>query len=349
MKLAEFDYELPPELIAQEPASLRDASRLLVLDRRTGSVAHKMFSDLPSFLENGDVLLLNESRVIPARLKLVREGTGGKVEALLLRSLEPGVWEAMLKPSVKMKPGQHLMNPGSPSHAVLGVVKQVGEGKWVVREEEGAGADILSLGEAPLPPYIKREGTARREADLARYQTVYARVPGSVAAPTAGLHFTDAILGEIGKRGPEVVKFSLHVGMGTFTPVRAEDDITGHRMDPERFSVSAEGLAGIKAARDRKGRIVAVGTTGVRVLETIAPMIDAAARDGVEGETSLFITPGFDFRLTGAMLTNFHLPKSTPYILVSALAGLDLVRKAYAEAISERYRFLSYGDAMLVL
>jgi S-adenosylmethionine:tRNA ribosyltransferase-isomerase len=349
MKLSSFDYELPPELIAQQPAAERDSSRLLVLDRAAGTVSHKMFSDLPSFLHPGEVLLLNESRVIPARLRLAREGTGGKVEVLLLRSSAPGEWEALLKPSAKIKPGQRLVSPADPSRAVLVAVELAGEGRWKVREEEGAGADLLALGEAPLPPYIRREGNEMREADITRYQTVYARVPGSVAAPTAGLHFTDKILGSVRSAGAVVEKFSLHVGMGTFLPVRAENDISEHRMDAERFEVSAGTAKALRDAREGGRRIVAVGTTGVRVLETVAPRLDEAVRDGLTGETSLFITPGFDFMLTGAMLTNFHMPRSTPFILVSALAGLDLVKKAYAEAVRERYRFLSYGDAMLVL
>ena len=349
MKLSQFDYELPSELIAQKPESLRDSSRLLVLDRQVGSISHRKFSDLPSYFTPGDVLLLNESKVIPARLRLAREGSGGKVEVLLLRSSGPGEWDALLKPSVKMRPGQKLVSPISPMRPVLLVVGQIGEGKWTVREEEGAGEDLLSLGEAPLPPYIKREGSEQRESDLQRYQTVYARVPGSVAAPTAGLHFTESVLAAVSNSGAEVARFSLHVGMGTFLPVRSEENIMEHRMESERFEMSAVTALCIKSAREHKRRIVAVGTTGVRVLETIGPMLDAASRDGVQGETSLFITPGFDFMLTGAMLTNFHMPKSTPFILVSALAGVDLVKRAYAEAIRERYRFLSYGDAMLVL
>jgi len=349
MKLSSFDYELPPELIAQEPASARDSSRLLVLDRKKGAIIHRKFADIPSFFSPGDVLLLNESRVIPARLRLVREGSGGKVEVLLLRSSGPGEWDALLKPSVKMKPGQRLVLPDTPLRPILSVAGQIGEGKWTVREEEGAGADLLSLGEAPLPPYIKREGTEKRTEDLRRYQTVYARVPGSVAAPTAGLHFTETVLEAVRASGAVTVNFSLHVGMGTFLPVRAEEDIMEHRMDPERYEIPAETVSALRSVRERSGRITAVGTTGVRVLETIAPRINSSTRDGLKGETALFITPGFNFLLTDSMLTNFHMPRSTPYILVCALAGLDLVRKAYAEAVRERYRFLSYGDAMLVI
>jgi len=349
MKLSSFDYELPPELIAQEPAQARDASRLLVLDRRTGAISHGKFTDLPSFFQPDEVLLLNESKVIPARLRLAREESGGKVEVLLLRSSGPGEWDALLKPSVKMKPGQRLVLPDKTAQPVLKVVRLIGDGKWTVSEEEGAGASLLALGEAPLPPYIRREGTVRREDDLARYQTVYARVPGSVAAPTAGLHFTDEVLEGVKAAGARVSRFSLHVGMGTFLPVRAEENILEHRMEAERFEVPGETAECLRQARERRSRIVAVGTTGVRVLETIAQRLDGAAKDGIRGETALFITPGFDFVLAGAMLTNFHLPKSTPYILVAAFAGIDLVRKAYADAVRERYRFLSYGDAMLIL
>ena len=350
VKLSEFNYDLPPELIAQEPLPSRASSRLFVMDRKKGGFLHRAFADLPSFLRKGDVLLINESRVIPARLRLVRGGSGGKVEVLLLRSRGLGDWEAQLKPSARMRPGQRLVRADSPEQVILTVAGQTGEGRWTVREGDGAGGNLLGLGEAPLPPYIKREPGGRQRAyDLERYQTVYARVPGSVAAPTAGLHFTEEMLSAVRGAGADIARFSLHVGMGTFSPVRAEADISGHRMEPERYEISPESVQALKGVRDRGGRMVAVGTTGVRVLETIGPALDSLAGTGASGETGLFITPGFEFRFTGAMLTNFHLPKSTPFILLAALAGLEPVRKAYAEAVRERYRFLSYGDAMLVI
>lgn len=343
MLLSEFDYDLPLELIAQVPARLREESRLLVLDRRSGSVAHRSFGDFPSLLAPGDLLVLNESRVIPARLRLAKQGTGGKAEVLLLRQSGGGKWEALVKPSARFREGMELERPDSPGRAVLRLEKRSGGGKWLVSLPDG-GVE----GETPLPPYIHRDGDpALRALDRERYQTVFARVPGSVAAPTAGLHFTDGTLARAGQAGAGIARCILHIGLGTFGPV-ADGEVEKHRMEPESYEIDARNAAKVREAHAAGKRIVAVGTSSVRVLETMAPSLGAAA-GGASGETALFISPGFQFRLTGAMLTNFHLPKSTPYILVAALAGLDLIRKAYAEAIREKYRFLSYGDAMLII
>lgn len=345
MLLDEFDYQLPPGLVAQVPARLRDESRLLVLGRADGAIAHRAFRDFPSLLNPGDLLVVNESRVIPARLKLVKPRTGGRVEVLLLRRVQDGGWEALVKPSARLKPGTMLERAGEPGRGVLELLSRGDAGKWMVRPVDGAGPELI--GETPLPPYIRRDGTeGLGDLDRERYQTVYAATPGSVAAPTAGLHFTPAVLDEVRARGAEVARCILHIGMGTFAPVTG-GQVEDHRMEPEAFELSPEAAEAVRRARAQRRRIVAVGTSAVRVLETLADRLDGGER-GFAGETSLFISPGFDFRVVGAMLTNFHLPRSTPLILVSALAGLDRIKAAYAEAVREKYRFLSYGDAMFI-
>jgi len=352
MQIDELDYDLPRDLIAQAPAPHREDSRLLVLDRASGSILHHAFAGLAGSLRAGDCVVLNETKVIPARLRLVKEGTGGGVDALLLREAEPGVWQALLKPGGRIRAGMRLAPAADPSRAVVAVEARDASGSWRVRELEKAGGGLPeSLGDMPLPPYIRRNGAvpgsdALRALDRERYQTVYARVAGSVAAPTAGLHFTCPVLDSLSAAGVETVKVVLHVGPGTFRPVTA-DRLEDHRMDAEPFEVGAAARSALRAALQAGRRIVAVGTTSARVLETLGP--EGLAKEGpARGETSLFILPGFAFRVAGALVTNFHLPRSTPLALVSAFAGLSLIRRAYAEAVAARYRFLSYGDAMLI-
>lgn len=321
---ADYDYYLPETLIAREPATKRDASRMLVLDRASGSIAHRTFSDLPKFLRPGDLALLNDTRVIPARLF----SDDARVELLLLEPLSPTSWKCFVKPGRRMREGATATFAGIPAR----VASVLDEGERII--EFQSPPDLDRIGHMPLPPYIKRPDTPE---DRERYQTVYARSAGAIAAPTAGLHFTPEILARI----PHTF-ITLHVGPGTFKPVSSER-ITDHAMHAERYVVSETAAAAINAA----SRVLAVGTTSVRTLET------AASEDGIvapgEGETSVFIHPGYRFKRTGALLTNFHLPKSTLIMLVSAFAGRETVLEAYRQAVRECYRFYSYGDCMLIL
>ncbi|MGZ4281636.1 MAG: tRNA preQ1(34) S-adenosylmethionine ribosyltransferase-isomerase QueA [Gaiellaceae bacterium] len=314
MKSSELDYSLPRELIAQRPPERRDSSRLLVYERANGEVRHRRFDELPDELAAGTLTVVNDTRVLPARLRLERPG-GGEAEVLLLERVgENGTWEGLARPSRKLRAGQRL--------GPVELVEPLGEGRWRLRlEGEPAG-------EAPLPPYITEP-----LADPERYQTVYAEHEGSAAAPTAGLHFTPELLAEL-----DVERVSLHVGLDTFRPV-AVDDLDEHELHSERYLVSARAWERVRAA----SRVVAVGTTTVRVLESVA--LGAP----LEGRTSLFVTPGFEFRRVDALLTNFHLPRSTVLALVMAFAGIEETRRLYRLAIEERYRFYSFGDAMLVL
>jgi len=340
MRLADFDYHLPPECIAQRPVDPRDASRLLVLDRQTGDLSHHTFRDLPRFLSPQDALVLNQTRVIPARLRGRKIPGGGKVELLLIKRLEACVWQAMvggrgLRPGVAVTIEDGL-------HAEI--LEDLGGPLRKVRFNQPITPLLDRLGEMPLPPYIK---TPLQNPD--EYQTVFARHPGSAAAPTAGLHFTPRLLKEIEGKGVAVVKITLHVGLDTFAPVTAEDP-QQHRIHREWCRVTPETAASLNATRNAGGRIVAVGTTSVRTLETAAR---AAEGDQVvapfEGPSDLFILPGFDFHAVDALLTNFHLPRSTLLMLVSAFAGRERILHAYQTAIDEGYRFYSFGDAMLIL
>ena len=321
MRSSELDYDLPADLIAQHPAERRDASRLLVLDRATGAVRHRSFADLPEELD-GHLTVVNDTRVVPARLRLRRE-TGGAVEVLLLEPLGAGVWEALARPSRRLRAGEGLRTAeAGPGGSAAELVAPLGEGRWRIRlEGEPAG-------ELPLPPYIHE-----RPGDPERYQTVYARDAGSAAAPTAGLHFTPELLS-----GLDHERITLHVGLDTFRPLTTEL-VEDHEIHGERYRVAPAAWARIEAAE----RVLAVGTTTTRVLETVAR---GAALDG---RSDLFITPGFAFRRVDALLTNFHLPRTTLLALVMAFAGVERTREAYALAIRERYRFYSFGDAMLVL
>ena len=345
MKTSDFDYHLPTHLIAQTPAEPRDSSRLLVLHRSSGSMEHRSFRDLPDYLDPGDVLVMNDSRVLRARLLGKCDGTGGRAELLLLQRVEPGVWKALAKPARPLRPG------------VLVKVPRAGREDLLVEvlEEQGDGVKTVCLscedgleqsGHLPLPPYIH----ARLE-DPERYQTVYAREPGSAAAPTAGLHFTDDLLQRVEARGVGLVFVTLHVGLDTFSPVRVADP-RSHRIHGEYFQLSAGAAWRLREARAGGGRVVAVGTTSVRVLEQAALGLDGETPGDLPataGWARIYILPGHRFRLVDAMVTNFHLPRTTLLMLVSSFVGRDQVLSAYREAIALEYRFYSFGDAMLIL
>ncbi len=327
MLVSEFDYELPPELIAQHPVPQRSASRLLHLDAASGTLQDLKFGDLPLLIEQEDVLVLNDTRVVKARLA-GRKSSGGKIELFIERALDEREALALIKASHPPAPGSEVFI------GKVAVKVEAREGElYRVRFSQDIHGVLERFGAVPLPPYIRH---APQAEDAERYQTVYAKVPGAVAAPTAGLHFDDGMLKKLERKGATIAKVTLHVGFGTFQPVRV-DDVEAHRMHRERYTVPELTM---KAAKGK--RVLAVGTTSLRALE-------AAARTGqLEGETDLFITPGFDFRVVKRLLTNFHLPRSTLLMLVSAFAGMENTRKAYAHAIAERYRFFSYGDAMLI-
>ncbi len=339
LRVADFDYDLPRELIAQEPLSRRDASRLLVLHRETGAIEHRLFKDLPSYAGQGDVLVFNDSRVIRARLHGHRQ-TGGSVEVFLLRPLGDDTWEALVKPGRKAPPGT-VVSFGDNFAAT--VLDRTATGGRVVRLESRIPVleAIECWGAVPLPPYIKK-----RLSSPDRYQTVYACEPGSVAAPTAGLHFSPEMLLALERAGARLSYVTLHVGLGTFRPVRVEE-VERHVMHEEHYHVSDAASRAISETKARKGRVIAVGTTVVRTLES-ATAAESSVRAG-DGWTSLFIYPGYRFRLVDAMLTNFHLPRSSLIMMVSAFAGRENVMQAYREAIEQRYRFYSFGDAMLVV
>jgi S-adenosylmethionine:tRNA ribosyltransferase-isomerase len=351
MHIREFDFELPSELIAQEPPARRGAARLLHLPRRGGPITHTMVSALPELLASGDLLVVNNTRVFPARLLGRRVPSGGAVECLLIGQLEPSsgdaeLWEALMHPGQKLKPGARVVFEGA--RRIHGeIVDRRFHGRRAVRlwtDDGGAVREAVdAIGHMPLPPYIKRED---RAADRDRYQTVFARARGSVAAPTAGLHFDDQLLERLRAREIETVEITLHVGYGTFQPVRV-NTIEEHHVEAERFEVTAAAATAINAALDAQRRVVAVGTTTTRTLEAVAATGAGRIAAG-SGTTDLFIHPGFEFRVVAGLLTNFHLPKSSLLMLVAAFAGRERVLEAYAEAVRERYRFYSYGDAMLI-
>ncbi len=356
MRTADFNFALPPELIAQQPASSRDGSRLLVLHRPDGRIEHQKFSDLPEFLRDGDVLVLNNSRVIPARLRGTNAKTGGKFEMLLLEENALNDWWAMLRPGKNARIGTRIIlrDTNDKPSTILATVADVndeGHRRLKISGTPDLRRELDSLGEIPLPPYIERRCLQAEDRD--RYQTVFARPAGSVAAPTAGLHFTEKLLDELRARGVKVCFVTLHVGLGTFAPVKAET-LTEHKMHAERFEIGEETALAVNEAKKSGQRVIAVGTTSVRVLESVAAQNQGKVNAG-KGKTSIFIHPPGDFKIVDALLTNFHLPCSTLLMLVSAFAapgeirGRETVLAAYAEAIRERYRFFSYGDAMLIL
>lgn len=342
MHISEFDYELPDDLIAQQPLAERDASRMLVLDRQTETWTDSTFREFPQYLRSNDVVVVNNSRVIPARLSGHRHETGGAVEIFLVREVEPQIWEALVRPGGRLRAGAQVVFGNGKLIAEL--LDQPGHELRRVRFEcDGSFETVLAeLGSTPLPPYIKRSDSS---ADRERYQTIYSRNPGAIAAPTAGLHFTDAVIEEIKSRA-SVAEVTLHVGYGTFEPVRV-DDVDQHSVSSEHFSISEEAAETINRARANGGRVIVVGTTTMRALES------SAADDGRviagAGEASLTIKPGYRFRIANALLTNFHLPRSSLLVLVSAFAGRELVLRAYGHAVEHRYRFYSYGDCMLIL
>ena len=346
-RLSSYQYELPKELIAQEPKAKRSTSRLLVLDRKGGLIRHMTFSDLPDLLSPKDLLVVNDTKVFKARLFCKKADTSGKVELLLLRPTgreAPSLWRAR----GRLREGQRLVvldqNLEDTGH-VLRVVSRRDDGNVTVAVEGGESLDQLleRYGRVPLPPYIRRSPTEPADRDVERYQTVFARKVGAVAAPTAGFHFDQELLQALEEKGIEIAKVTLHVGPGTFKPIR-DEDIRRHVVDPEWFELSEETASAINRVKDRGGRVVAVGTTVVRVLETVG--LPAKPRSGV---THLYILPGHRFKVVDALVTNFHLPGTSLLVLVSAFATRELVLRAYREAVSKRYRFYSYGDAMLIL
>lgn len=355
MQTSDFDYFLPEELIAQAPLAERDASRLLVLDRARNVLAHRIFPEWVDYLRPGDLLVMNNSRVIPARLRGIKTETGGEVEMLLCEETDLNVWWALLRPGKRVRPGTEIVLKnlrGDPTGITATVAKKNSKGHCLLRFRcDGNVQDFLpELGEIPLPPYIHRR--ADPELDAERYQTVYAREKGSVAAPTAGLHFSERIFARLREKRIGVCHVTLHVGLGTFAPVKAAS-VTDHAMHSERYMIPAETAALIAKTRSEGGRIIAVGTTSLRALESAAARGDGEVLPG-GGETRIFIYPPCRFRAADALLTNFHLPKSTLLMLVSAfaapgaLAGREIILAAYAEAVRERYRFFSYGDAMFI-
>ncbi len=342
MRTSDFDYNLPTELIAQTPLEPRDRSRLMVLKRNDGSIGHHQFFEIVDYLRDGDVLVFNDSRVLPARLSGRKLDTGGRAEFLLLHRLGDAVWEALVKPAKRVSIGTKVEIEGGNKTRVWAEVIGGGEdGTRVVSFSDEA--PLPQLGRVPLPPYIKSP-----LVDPERYQTVYARVLGSVAAPTAGLHFTPELLSKIERSGVRMLFVTLHVGLDTFRPVK-EDDPQEHPIHREYGSLSQEVATELSRAKTEGRRVICVGTTTVRLVEAAAQGRDLTKIQPFEGWADLFILPGYKFRVVGGVITNFHLPRSTVLMLVCAFAGRDFVEKAYQEAISQRYRFYSFGDAMLVL
>ena len=341
MKTSDFFYELPEELIAQDPLEDRTASRLLVLDRKTDKLEHKIFSDVINYLNPGDCLVINNTRVIPARLIGEKEGTGGKVEILLLKRRENDIWESMVKPGKKLRPGARVIfGDGRLKAEILEIAE---EGNRLVKfYYEGIFEEILdSLGEMPLPPYI-----THKLEDKEMYQTVYAKFDGSAAAPTAGLHFTNELLEKIRQKGIRIASITLHVGLGTFRPVKVED-VNNHHMHTEWYEVNNEAADIINETKKNGGRVICVGTTSCRTIESVAD--ENGLMSAKTGETDIFIYPGYKFKVMDGLITNFHLPESTLVMLVSAFAGKERILSAYETAVKERYRFFSFGDAMILL
>ena len=348
MRTELLDYELPKELIAQTPAHQRSASRLLVMDRTKKRLIDRVFTDITEYLGAGDCLVLNNTKVLPARF-FARRQTGAAIEGLFLTE-QSGLWQVMLKNARKVKEGEilQLLDHANQPLYQAKAVRRLDDGTWLIDADNGKSvrAILEKIGYAPLPPYIKRQKDEHLAAmDLARYQTVYAEKSGAVAAPTAGLHFTEELITELKAKGVRFANITLHVGAGTFKPVAAEN-LADHKMHSERFSITEEDARIINQTRKAKGRVIAVGTTSVRTLESIAQGDAVAA---AQGSTELFIMPGYQFKIVDAMVTNFHLPRSTLLALVAAFAGLDEILAAYRHAVEMKYRFYSYGDAMLII
>lgn len=341
MKREDFDFDLPEELIAQDPLVNRSDSRLLVVDKRTGQTTHKSFGNIIDYINPGDCLVINDTKVIPARLIGVKEETGAKIEVLLLKRHKDDIWETLVKPGKKARPGTRIaFGDGVLVGEVLDVVD---EGNRLIQfSYKGIFEEILDqLGQMPLPPYITHQ-----LEDKNRYQTVYAKHSGSAAAPTAGLHFTPELLRKIEEKGVNIARVTLHVGLGTFRPVKVED-ILEHHMHSEFYSIEEEAAEKINAAKESGHRVIAVGTTSCRTIESAAD--SNGKMHAASGWTEIFIYPGYEFKVLDALITNFHLPESTLLMLVSALAGRENILQAYEEAVQERYRFFSFGDAMLIV
>lgn len=362
IRLNDFDYPLPEELIAQHPTQKRDASRLMHLSRQRGVLGHYTFNELPSLLRAGDLLVINDTKVIPAKF-FCRRGSGGRIEGLYLHSDKENRWEVLLKNTHRCKSGERLIfenfsqaaQGDNPTRIGLKLLENLDSGRWRIEPDQAGSAEeiLQKVGAAPLPPYIKRPDTQTLSTeDQQRYQTVYATHPGAVAAPTAGLHFTDEILVELTEIGITTTRVTLHVGLGTFEPVKCEE-LSRHDMHVERFELSGDAASEITTAKSQGRRVVAVGTTSVRVLESIASRCGGQIQPEC-GQTNLFLYPPSDFHVVDALITNFHLPKSTLLMLVSSfcdpggLNGIKKIFSAYAEAVREKYRFFSYGDAMLI-
>jgi len=344
MRLSDFDYELPEKLIAKYPIEKRDNSKLLVINRKDKSIQHKRFFDIPDFLNSGDLLIVNETMVYPARLWAIKDRTEAKVEVFLLRELENNLWEVMVKPARKVRIGNKLTIAEG---VQCDVIDNTVSGGRVVRFNNISQQDLYTLidkiGQSPLPPYIDRDPTP---VDKIKYQTVYAKRRGAVAAPTAGLHFTDELIEKIKAKGVIIRPLVLHIGLGTFRPVTVED-LSRHRMDSEYYEVSAETAIAINEAKAKGKRVIAVGTSVVRALETVT--VSGFQVSPRKGWTDKFIHPPYDFKMVDVLVTNFHQPKSTLIMQVAAFADLELVLKAYNQAIKKKYRFFSYGDAMVIL
>jgi len=348
MKTSDFDYELPRDLIAQYPATRRDEARMMVVHRAENRIEHSIFSELPNYLESGDLMVLNDTKVIPARVFGKKSVSGGKVEFLLLEEIQPGIWDVLMKANNRPIIGSAVILADGEATAYVLDDKELGRATIRI-ESEKPWLEILDhIGIPPLPPYIMRDDVTpeQLERDRTRYQTVYAQKPGAVAAPTAGLHFTPEIFNILAAKGIRKTAVTLHVGLGTFRPVEA-DAIEDHEMENERYSVSEETARAVEEIQKHNGRIVAVGTTSVRTLESVAAKYGRIVSS--EGRTNLFIYPRFEFKAVDIMLTNFHLPRSTLIMMLCAFGGQELIMHAYYEAVKERYRFYSYGDCMLVL
>jgi S-adenosylmethionine:tRNA ribosyltransferase-isomerase len=356
MKTEKLRFNLPPELIAQQPLPVRSDSRLLVLDRANGRFTDSRFSRLGDFLACGDCLVLNDTKVLPARF-FARRSTGAKIEGLFLAQNTPGIWDVMLKGAGKIRPGEKFYiskfsrrrdGDGPADFCSAEIIEKKTDGSYRLKIDAQASPQTIlnQIGFPPLPPYVKRDDDlALAEVDKERYQTVYARRPGAIAAPTAGLHFTEQLIEQLKQAGIRFAYVTLHVGTGTFKPIKT-DNVDDHKIHQEWFSIDAENAAIINAAKEKGERVIAVGTTSTRALETAATRAGIAA---MSASTELFITPGYEFKIVDAMITNFHLPKSTLLALVAAFAGLENILAAYQHAIEKRYRFYSYGDAMLII
>ena len=340
MKTSDFYYDLPKELIAQTPVEPRDSSRLLLLDRRTGEIAHRHFHDIIDYLNEGDLIVANDSRVLPARIYGVKDGTGARVEFLLLRQITGNRWETLCKPGKKAREGARFTFGDGILTATVASVRDDGNRVVDFDCDESFFAALDKIGQMPLPPYITEE-----LKDRERYQTVYSHELGSAAAPTAGLHFTEELMERIRRKGVKIAYVTLHVGLGTFRPVKV-DDVTQHKMHSEHYELPAETARLINETKQRGGRVIAIGTTSCRTLESVATQFGEFKP--CKGVTDIFIYPGYEFKVLDGLVTNFHLPESTLIMLVSAFAGYDNVMHAYEIAVKEKYRFFSFGDAMLI-